>query len=65
MTEDQIDDLKREHNRLLEEGTALYERLTAIYNRIEDIRKTMFHEDPDACIEAIFAGTMSVDGAAK
>jgi predicted nucleic acid-binding Zn-ribbon protein len=47
MTEEELNDLKREHNKLRAEGCELWERIEVVFERVTELRKQIEAADPD------------------
>lgn len=64
MTQDEINELKREHNKLMDEGGELMAQIEEKFQRVMEIRKTVeeFDKDDYDPIEIMFAGKMRIDG---
>lgn len=63
MTKEELNDLKREHNKLRAEGCELWERIEVVFERVIELRKQVEAADPDDYdpIRLIFAGDFEVE----
>ena len=63
MTKEELNDLKREHNKLRAEGYELWERIEVVFERVTELRKQIEAADPDDYdpIRLIFAGDFDVE----